>query len=408
MLDEWEEPEQQERSTKDVKITDVLHFRRALEYIDPVYPFSAAFGKAGTREQCVQSAQSMFDKLMTGRRYAINFRVLCQIAEKRDGTHDKAKVRDLMRMFRPNRLGEITKLDFVKSVDSVYKDLRLTLANINNSSQIDRAYQRIINTIFYTAVTFIVLAIYGLDVNAIFILLSSIIVSFAFMIGSAASKYLEGILLILVRKPYDIGDRVCFLDANADVDDFGPPSGGWVVENVDLYTTTVRLGTTREYSTFANGSLASSRILNLKRSDKPNVYMYLKFTTNVTQEQLDSFRSEMTEYIRDRPREWIKLVSFRCSRVETELQYLEYVLIVQHREAWQSFSTIQVSKGDVYIHALHLQRKLRMNYTAPKLPVELLTLPSNAMLSLPNVAASGNNPNDNTLPSEGENKNKYL
>ena len=175
----------------------------------------------------------------------------------------------------------------------------------------------------------------------------------------------------MVRKPYDIGDKVCFLSADAPVDDFGPPSGGWIVENVDLYSTTVRLGSTREYATFTNGSLASSRILNLKRSEKPNIYMYLKFTMNVSQEQLDEFRRRIIVFIKDRPREWIKVVSLRCTDVETEQQYLKFALIVQHRESWQSFATIQTSKGDVYIHALHLQKELNMNYTAPKVPVQL-------------------------------------
>jgi hypothetical protein len=48
-----------------------------------------------------------------------------------------------------------------------------------------------VNTVFYVVAGFVVLAAFGLDINSIFILLSSILVSFAFMIGSASSKYLE-------------------------------------------------------------------------------------------------------------------------------------------------------------------------------------------------------------------------
>ena len=200
-------------------------------------------------------------------------------------------------------------------------------------------------------------------------------------------------LLILVRRPYDIGDRVCFLEPNAAVDNLGPPSGGWIVESVDLYTTTCRLGTTREYATFTNGSLANSRILNLKRSEKPNVYMNLKFTMNVTQKQLDEFRKRIIEFIKDRPREWIKVVSLRCTHVETEHQYLKYVLIVQHRESWQSYATIQISKGDIYIFALHLQKELKMEYVAPKLPVHLTGNPANALVS--NLTGGSGNDFDN-------------
>ena len=101
---------------------------------------------------------------------------------------------------------------------------------------------------------------------------------------------------------------------------------------MDLYTTRARLGTTREYSTFANGSLAGSRIVNLKRSEKPNIFIKMKFTTNVTKEMLEAFHMEMSNFIKERPREWIRINGFRCTRVETEQQYMEYLLIVQHRE----------------------------------------------------------------------------
>jgi len=181
----------------------------------------------------------------------------------------------------------------------------------------------------------------------------------------------------LVRKPYDIGDKVSFVSPDAPVSNSGPISG-WIVENVNLYTTTVRLGSTREYATFTNGSLSNSRIVNLKRSGKANIYMYLKFTIDVSKEQLDEFRRRIIVFIKDRPREWIKVVGLRCTDIETELQYLKFVLIVQHRESWQS-AAIYTSQGDVYLHALHLQKELNMNYTAPTVPIQLTGGPTSAL-----------------------------
>lgn len=367
-LDEWEEPELQSEFV-DVDTKDVLNFRRAVDFINSDYPFSPGFGKTTTREECAQASRNAFEKLVDKRKNVVKFDTLCKIAKNPDRTTDKKKVSELVRLFRPNPKGDITKLEFIKSIDTVYKQLRLILANVSSSSQIDHAYGQIANVCFYSVATLVGLAVFGVDVGSLVLGLAGVLVGFAFMIGSASSKYIEGILLILVRRPYDIGDKICIEDANAGVDDLGPPSGGWIVENVSLYTTTVRQGTTREYATFTNGSLANSRILNLRRSEKPNIYMYLKFTMNVTQEQLDEFRKRITKFTKDRPREWIKVVSFRCINVETEQQYAEFVLIVQHREPWQSYGTIQVSKGHVYVHSLHLQKQLKMEYTAPEMPV---------------------------------------
>ena len=55
------------------------------------------------------------------------------------------------------------------------------------------------------------------------------------MIGPASSKYFEGLLMILVRKPYDIGDRI-FVAAVESVSS-ATGSAGWIVKDITLYYT---------------------------------------------------------------------------------------------------------------------------------------------------------------------------
>lgn len=47
----------------------------------------------------------------------LDFEVLCGIAKHADGTVNRDKVKDLIRVFRPNRDGQLSKLEFVKSID---------------------------------------------------------------------------------------------------------------------------------------------------------------------------------------------------------------------------------------------------------------------------------------------------
>ena len=93
----------------------------------------------------------------------------------------------------------------------------------------------------------------GFDPLALFLSLSSVIVAFAFMIGTASAKYFEGLLFILVQKPckscfqscprlihwrpVDIGDRINIESPEAP----GQPDGSaaWIVKDVTLFTTTV-------------------------------------------------------------------------------------------------------------------------------------------------------------------------
>ena len=118
ILDEWDEPELMNQKDKEVTITDVLHFRRALDFIDNENPFSVSFGRASSRAECVESSQIVFDRLTKGSGTGIlEFDVLCQIAQLPDGFIDHDKVRTLVKVFCPNRQGTLSKLDFVRSID---------------------------------------------------------------------------------------------------------------------------------------------------------------------------------------------------------------------------------------------------------------------------------------------------
>lgn len=59
------------------------------------------------------------------------------------------------------------------------------------------------------------------------------ILAFAFAIGSASAKAFEGMLFILIRRPYSIGD---FIHVSAvDVDGSFDGSPPWIVEYVTLF-----------------------------------------------------------------------------------------------------------------------------------------------------------------------------
>ena len=137
-----------------------------------------------------------------------------------------------MQIFRPNHKGCLTLVDFCKSVDSLYKELRLLRASVRNSQKIDQSFERIFNVVFYTILICVCLALLGFDPLALFLSLSSFALAFSFMISRASSNYFDvstpscleyrcileilitvsfvpqGLLFILCRRPYDIGDRI--------------------------------------------------------------------------------------------------------------------------------------------------------------------------------------------------------
>jgi len=117
--------------------------------------------------------------------------VLALVALQSDGTLVPEKVRDLVRLFRPNRTGNLTLIDFIKSVDVVYKELRLLRASVRNAQKLDQSFERIFNVVFYILILCVCLAMLGFDPLAIFLSFSSFALAFSFMISRASSNYFE-------------------------------------------------------------------------------------------------------------------------------------------------------------------------------------------------------------------------
>jgi hypothetical protein len=168
-----------------IKISDIIHFRQSLSFLNTAFPFSVAFGPADTRDKCIASTENVNKRLTLNEpsNMSLQFDTLALLAVQPDGSMDLAKLTDLVRLFRPDRDGNLSLLDFAKCVDSCYKELRLLRASVANSSRIDKALERIMNIFFYFFLGCIILAVIGIDPLVLFASVSGFILGFAFMIG---------------------------------------------------------------------------------------------------------------------------------------------------------------------------------------------------------------------------------
>ena len=126
------------------------------------------YSQANTREATIESAEKVYSKLMLAvdedPNSPLPFSVFSVLAVDDDGQLMTSKIKSLIRLFRPERTGELSRLDFIKSIDTVYKELRLLRASIANSGQIDIAFEKIVNAFFYFFVVIIAVTILGIDI----------------------------------------------------------------------------------------------------------------------------------------------------------------------------------------------------------------------------------------------------
>lgn len=302
-----------------------------------------------------------------------HFESISVVALRPDGSLDQSKARHLVKLFRPDRNGDLTQLDFVRAIDRVYRDTKLLLTSFSNSAKVDRALERIFSIAFYIFLFIVLLPIMGIDPLALFAGFSSFIVGFSFMIGTAASIFFQGMLMIALRKPYDIGDRIHCSNLENDTSPGG--SAGWFVRDLNLHTTTVVFATTGELATLNNGIMATARIINAARSPKAVLFVFLKFSVESSVNRIKVFEEAVRKYVKSKPREWISLNGFRPTRIEADLGYVEYSIAVQHRESWQQVPILLDSRANLASFCLELSKKLDLRYTSPPLPVDLNVRP---------------------------------
>ena len=98
----------------------------------------------------------MYERLFVrqGSDNVLHFDSIAEIAISKDGTLNHPKLKALVRMFRPARDGKLTMIDFLKSVDSVYKEFRVLQASIENAGTVDRAFELMANWYVHENVCF--------------------------------------------------------------------------------------------------------------------------------------------------------------------------------------------------------------------------------------------------------------
>jgi hypothetical protein len=126
----------------------------------------------------------------------------------------------------------------------------------------------------------------------------------------------------------------------------------------------------------SNGSLANSRIINGARSPQAQFWIFLKLPIDTPFEKIRIFKTAIAEYLKARPREWLSLNGFRPHQIFADKGYIEYALVVQHREKWQFIGQLLDSKGNLQSYCLEVAKQLNVHYHAPPLPVDLKYSPA--------------------------------
>jgi hypothetical protein len=116
--------------------------------------------------------------------------------------------------------------------------------------------------------------------------------------------------------------------------------------------------------------------------------------------KLQIFRTALEQFVKDRPREWLSMLGFRATTVEAQEGYIEYIVVLQHRESWQQVTPLYMSKAAVSSFALELAKQMDMRYVSPPMPI-LLQQQQVPQASSTTGSVTGPNLSDRATPVAG-------
>ena len=171
-------------------IFSIIQFRQSLTYLNSDAPFGGNFGSTESRAECIAATEKIY-RILLQETPILTFDTLALIAEQADGSLDEEKLKELISAFRPDRLGNLSLLDFAKSIDNVYKELRLFRASVADNSRMGGAIESVVNIIFFLIFIIIILLTFGIHWQLIWTPVFAVILFFSFAVKSACNSYFE-------------------------------------------------------------------------------------------------------------------------------------------------------------------------------------------------------------------------
>jgi hypothetical protein len=225
------------------------------------------------------------------------------------------------------------------------------------------ALENIVDGAYAFVLALILLAIMNFNPWPVLVSITSLLVSVSFALGSSVSKYVEGVLLIAVRRPFEPGDRI-IISKPEEADSPGS-SASWFVEDISLFYTTLRFAKTNEVSTLNNFSISQSRIVNLHRSTNAIVRITMDVREKAwTGNKFHLFRAEIEQHIRDHPRIWESLAACRHDDFQPDSEKITITLDFRHRLSWQNSPRISENRADLLRFVHQTAKKMGVMYSS--------------------------------------------
>ena len=209
-----------------------------------------------------------------------------------------------------------------------------------------------VNATFSVLMFLILLAVFGLDATSILVGTGTFVLSVSFAVGPSIQRLLDSLVLVLLLKPYDVGDQVMLSGVAG-----GAPH---TVTSIDVLTTELEHNQSLRRTLVRNADVMSMAVTNLKSSSCAGLCSVFVVDHSATLEQLEELKQRVTKFVATRPLEFRAGVSMTIDHTEANKVMLTFRVL--HRNSWQDADKVHASLSLLVLAITESFRELDLVY----------------------------------------------
>ncbi|KAL6079737.1 hypothetical protein QOT17_000852 [Balamuthia mandrillaris] len=288
---------------------------------------------------------------------------------------------------------KVAVMEILSERNSLYKSLR-------DREGVSQVLSRVLKTVFWIAMTVIVLFIFGATFDSLLIPFSSVFLGLSFVFGNSLKNVWESILVIFVNQPFEAGDRVN-LGHSHDL----------IISHVYLLTTEAYAPDGRQFL-IPNAFLFNREITQMQRSEDARVFLSFSVDFRTKKRKLTLFKDLLIKWLKQDDSPWDLNETLVWIGDTTDINKINISIWIHLIGInWKNPSLYIAPRSKLWYAVQHICMDLNIRFYAPTMRVKIqqqdtsgATLPQPQMLPTASSIASLL-PSDKFLVNNGANGN---
>ena len=190
----------------------------------------------------------------------------------------------------------VSLAEFTEGIAGMWDSFATAQATLAGRTTVSSAVSILVDAaLIFVAVVFLFI-VYQLDVSAVLLPLSAVLLAVSFAIGPSVSRLVASLTFVLGVRPFDVGERIILQNVL---------NGGKLdVLAVGVMSCTFKFAETGAHVTIGNDVLSTMPVQNLSRTATTTVLLPCKVPSNITSAQLAALERWLQEHCRQYSVHW--------------------------------------------------------------------------------------------------------